>query len=200
MEYKKTFLSLLVKFKWVLVFALVVALVAGIFSWQRGDRYRVSVALVVSRMGTQQATDYKYDSYYALKASDEFSDTIAGWFKTPEMTVAIYKKAGLSYGNPSLGSLARRFDAAKIAPNIVEVRFGAKSEAEANALAQGVNNAIQEKAYLISAASWQGISFATMGSEPVVVKSDYLIWLNALAGLLVGLVVGLFGRAAKDFF
>ena len=134
-------------YKWVLVFAVLVALAAGVFAWQK-DKYNVSLSLTISRAGTQNSVDYKYDSYYALKASDEFGNAVEGWFKTPETAQAIYKQAGLDLGASTLASLSRRFQAVKISPTTVEVRFGAISANDAKNISshksvfEGENKAI----------------------------------------------------------
>ncbi len=188
------------EYKEVLIFALGVALVAGIFTWQKQNNYEASLSLTVSRYGTQSAQDYKYDNYYAIKATDEFGDTVAGWFKTPEMTQTIFKKADFQSDIQSLDSLKKKIKAAKISPNLVEVRFSAKNELAAKKLAEAIVNTISEKVSLLNASSWQGISFLVMGSEPVVVKNSQAVWWNALAGFLVGLVVGFFIKVSREYF
>jgi len=187
------------KYKWVLIFALAVALAAGLFTWQKQEKYDVSLSLNISRYGTQTAQDYKYDNYYAVLATDEFGDTVAGWFKTPEMTQSIYKKAQMPISG-SLDGLKRRFQAAKISPNLVEIRFSSPSEKEAKILAQAAINAASEKANALNASSWQGISFLVIGSEPVVVENNFVIWWNVLIGFFVGLVLGIFVWISQEYF
>ena len=188
------------KYRAVLIFALLVALATGLFTWQKGERHNVSLSVTVSRLGTQPASDYKYDNYYAVKASNEFGDTVAGWFKTPEMTVAVYKKAYLKLASSNLSGLARRFSASKISPNVVDVRFSVKTEEEGKNLAQAMAGALREKADSLNLISGQGIAFAVMAGEPVIVENTGVIWWNALAGLLAGLVLGFFILVAKDYF
>ena len=189
----------LIEYKWVLVFAAAVALSAGVFAW-RGDRYSASLALTISRAGTQNAADYKYDNYYALKASDEFGGVVAGWFKTPEMTQVVYKKANLTLGAPSLAGLSRRFQAAKISPGTVEVRFGTGSESEAKILGQAIMNAATEKANFLSYFSGQGVAFSVLGNEPVIINNSSDIWRNIFVGLIVGLIFGGFVKVGKEHF
>lgn len=190
----------LTKHKFIWVFALLVALAAGAFTWWRGDNFSVSLALTVSRSGTQEVFDYKYDNYYALKASDEFGATVAGWFKTPEIASAINKKAGIDFSNWSFSDLSGKFKAAKISPNLVEVRFGAVSESQALKITEAISQVISEKVNLINNSSSQGIAFLVMAGEPIIVKNTYNLWLNILAGFLVGLVFGFFISVAKDYF
>lgn len=187
------------KYKWVLVFALAVAMAAGIFVWL-GDKYSASLNLTVSRLGTQNAADYKYDSYYALKASDEFGSAVEGWFKTPSMTQAVYQKANLSLGPMGLNSLSRRFLAVKISPVTVEVRFSANSEADIKAISQAVASVAQAKADLLNSSSNQGVAFTIIGSEPVIVSNAANLWRNILAGFFIGLVFGFFMQVAKEYF
>jgi len=187
------------EYKWVLVFAVLVALAAGIFAWQK-DKYSVSLSLTISRAGTQNSSDYKYDSYYALKASDEFGSAVEGWFKTPEMAQAIYKQAGLNLGAPTLAGLSRRFQAAKISPTTVEVRFGAASVNDAKNISLAIANVAGAKADLLNTKSNQGVAFAVIGGEPVIVADSFNIWQNALLGLIIGLVFGFFVKISKDYF
>jgi len=188
------------EYKEILIFALGVALVAGVFTWQKQDKYETSLSLTVSRYGTQSAQDYKYDNYYAVKATDEFGNTVAGWFKTPEMTQSIFKKAEVQLDSQSLNSLKKRFQAAKISPNLVEVRFSTKDESSAKILAEAVINTLSEKVNLLNTSSLQGISFIVMGGEPVIVKNNLIVWWNLLAGFLVGLVVGFFIKISREYF
>lgn len=190
----------LAKHKLIWVFAILVALAAGFSVWQKGENFSVSLALTIVRQGTQESFDYKYDNYYALKATDEFGETVAGWFKTPEIASAINKKVGVDSSGWSLGRLSGRFKAAKISPNLVEVRYGVKSEPEAKRIAEAVSQVISEKISLINNSSNQGIAFLAIAGEPVVVRNTYNLWLNILAGFLVGLVFGFFVQAAKEYF
>ncbi len=198
MDFKKI-IFYLGKFKFILAFAVLVALAAGLFGWWGGTKYSVSLSLTINRYGNQPSQDYRYDNYYALKATEEFGDTVAGWFKTPEMTQAVYKKVGLNSWPQNLNTLSRRFSAAKISPNLVEVRFGAQSESEAKALADAVGQVVAEKTNLISDSSGQNISFSATAGEPVIIKNAGLIWWNVLAGFLLGLAVGIFGRVGRNY-
>jgi len=157
------------------------------------------LALTVSRQGTQEATDYKYDNYYAVKATDEFGDTVVGWFKTPEITSAINQKIGVDSSGWSLSALSGKFQAAKISPNLVEVRYSTKTDVEARQTAQAISQVITEKIDQLNSSSGQGISFLAIAGEPVIVKNTFSLWLNILAGFLVGLVFGFFIATAKEY-
>lgn len=196
----KKAINYLAGYKWVFVFALAVAVAAGVFAWWSASANSASLVLNISRLGTQNSTDYKYDNYYALRASDEFGSVVEGWFKTPEMTQAVYKEAGLDLNLHSLGSLSRFFKAGKISPAAVEVRFSVQSASEAKAISQAIIKISAQRALAIGAASNQGISFMIGGSEPVVVDNSSNLWRNLLAGFIMGLIIGFFVKAAREYF
>lgn len=187
------------EYKWVLVFAVIVGLAAGIFAWQ-GDKYSASLALTVSRSSAQSTADYKYDNYYALKASDEFGSAVEGWFKTPEMAQAIYQKANIALAGPSLAGLSRSFKAAKISPTTVEVRFGGASEEAINSVSQAVAAVAAEKAKALSDISGQSVGFLVTAGEPVIINNSGDIWRNALVALIMGLIFGAFVKIAGEYF
>ncbi|MDD2753594.1 MAG: hypothetical protein PHT44_03225 [Candidatus Portnoybacteria bacterium] len=188
------------EYKWILVFAALVALAAGIFTWQGGNKFSVSLSLTISRAGTQNAVDYKYDSYYALKASDEFGSAVAGWFKTPEMAQAIYKNAGLDPGSQNLAGLSRRFQAVKISPATVEVRFSAGSIDEAKTASYAIIGVAGDKANLLSSTSGRGVPFSVIGGEPVIIANSGDIWQNVAIGFFIGLIFGFFVKTGKEYF
>ncbi len=192
--------EILSRYKFIWIFAVFVAVGAGLFSWARGEKFVVSLAITVSRQGTQESVDYKYDNYYAIKASDEFGDTVAGWFKTPEIASAINERIGISPVGWSLSDLSGKFKTAKISPNLVEIRYGAKSEAQARQTAQAIDQVISGKINQLNDSSQQGISFLAIVGQPVIVKNTFAVWWNVLAGLLVGLVFGFFVQVAKEYF
>jgi len=81
----------------------------------------------------------------------------------------------------------------------VEVRLRAKTEPEAVALSRAISLAVEEKITLINSISGQGISFAAIAGDPIIVKNSLAIWLNILDGFLVGLAVAIFAKAGRSY-
>ncbi len=197
---KRNFLGFLKSYRNVFFFSFLVASVTGVFAWQRGEKYSISLTITLSRQETQNVTDYKYDSYYAILATDEFSETLSGWFKTPEMTEDIYYQASLPLKKNSLNNLARRFRAEKISPHVVEIRFGASSESEGLILAQAIKEVLEKRISLLNSASAQGLNFTILSSNPIIVKNIQTIFWQIVAGFFTGLTVGWFIKSAKEYF
>lgn len=185
--------------KFVLIFALLVALGAGLFSWRGLQGWRASMSFFINRMGTQQSADYKYDNYYALLAINDFSENFAGWFKNPEIVAAILKRAEVNFTPRRLADFGGVFKTSKTPTNMLEVQFSASSAEQARKIAQAANSIVQEKVGLLMATSWQGVAFTASAGAPIVIKNTFTIWLNVLAGFLAGLAVGFFVKIAKEY-
>lgn len=195
----KKILEFFRKNKFIFIFALLVALAAGLFSWRESQGWRASVSFFINRMGTQQASDYKYDNYYALQAVNDFSENFAGWFKNPEIVSTILKRAGVDFSPNRLADFGGVFKTSKTPTNLLEIQFSAQSAEQAKKIAQAMNNVAQEKLGLLMATSWQGVAFTASGGEPIIIKNTFTIWLNILAGFLIGLAIGFFVKIAKDY-
>ena len=200
MEYKKIE-QFLRGNKNVLIFAAAVGILTGFFYWWTGANFNVSLALTNVRVAVGQPLDYNYDSYYALKASDEFSSIISGWLKTPETVGMIFKKAGLDYLPSSFADFSGRFKTVKVSTNVLEIRFGADSKNEAEKISWAIGETIAQKNQALAEISKQGLNFSTLAGEPVILKNSFWnILEKALMGFFAGLIFGLFFESAKKYF
>lgn len=190
----------LLKNKRTLQFAFLIAILCGIWAAWRGQGYSASVSMLVSRVASVQPIDYNYDSYYALKATDEFGGTIIGWLKTPEVVESVYKKAGIDFAPSGFSGFSGNFKGIKVSPSTVEVRFDCSSRDDAKKIAKAIGETISEKNKQLADSSKQGINFVALTSEPVVIQNKLDVIVKFLAGLLVGFVFGLFFQRAKIFF
>ena len=181
-------------------FAVLVAFICGIWASWSGQNYSASVSVLVSRVASAQPIDYNYDSYYALKATDEFGGTVVGWLKTPEVVEAVYKRAQIEFNPSTFSGFSGSFKGIKVSPSTVEIRFECSSPDDAKKIAKALGETISEKNKQLADSSKQGINFVALASDPVVIKNRFDVYVKFSAGLLIGLVFGLFFQRAKEFF
>lgn len=199
MEYKKIE-KFLRENKNVLIFAAVAGILTGLFFRGANADFNVSLTLTNVRVAQGQSLDYDYDSYYALKASDEFSSVISGWLKTPEIVGNIFKKAGLDYSPSSFSDFSGQFKTIKVSSGVLEVRFGASSRAEAEKIGRAVGETIAQKNQTLAEISKQGLNFLTLAGEPVILENSFWnIFEKALMGFFAGLIFGLFFESARKY-
>ncbi len=166
-------------------------LVGALYGYYLTAPYQTLVSLDVARLGTQTATDYKYDGYYAIMAADEFSKNIQFWLKSPGLVTEIFRQAGLP-APANLNDLGGVFKTKKLAAQYLEVSFGTTNEQDAKKLAQGLKNVLEEKSGGIGSISQDSAAFFIQANEPIIFyvqKSN--VGTNLAIGFLLGLVFSL---------
>jgi len=182
---------------------LLVTILAGassfVFTLASPVIYDTSLSLFITPSASQDTQDYKYDGYYAIKASELFSDTVKQWLESPEVVVEIYKKAEIDLELTSLRKLRKIFSAYKMSPQYVEVRFKAKNKEEAQKVTNTIPLVLQGKTHELTGAA-KDVSFNIRGANPVIVENIPKPLLNSLIGLISGFVLGVFIVFFKEYF
>ncbi|RJO59187.1 hypothetical protein C4546_03450 [Candidatus Parcubacteria bacterium] len=184
--------------KYWLLFAFIILVpiaAALVFAATRPDKYTTSIAFTVNRINKQSTAEYQFDGYYALQASDLFSDTVVSWFLTPSVIVEMYDHAGLNPQVESLSSLTSRFKIKKYSSQNLVVKFSSDSPSSAEKLAQAVIDTVEAKSAQLNQSADRKALFEVIGSKPVTVKDSKQLPLVGFVGLVIGgfLAVLVFG-------
>lgn len=179
---------------------LLVLVLTLIFSSLKGTYFDNDMLLLISRNGTQDTPDYKYDGYYAVQASDIFADNISQWLASASIINEIYLRAKAENEMRSLKDFSKAFKADKLSSQYVRVRYRTKDAEMAKNLAHALADVLQEKADLLSSSSNEQIGFKVIYSDPLSVenKADFL--LNGILAVIGGLFLGMFTALGKNYF
>jgi capsular polysaccharide biosynthesis protein len=179
---------------------LVLLFLVTVFSGLKSIFYENDMLLLISRNGTQNTADYKYDGYYAVQASDVFADNISQWLSSASVASEIYTRAGVENKMISLKDFSKVFKADKLSSQYVRVRYETNDKETAVKLAHAITDVLQEKADLLSVSSTEQIGFKIIYSDPlsVEVKSDFV--LNGILAIIGGLFLGAFIVLGKNYF
>jgi len=172
----------------VLVIPIIVAI---FFANSRADTYTTSISFTVNRINKQPTTEYQFDGYYALQASDLFSDTVVSWFLTPSVIVEMYDKAGLDPKLISLSSLTSRFKIKKYSSQNIVVKFVSDSTDDAAKLATAVIATVESKSAELNQSADRKALFEVIGAKPVTVQDSKQVLLVGFVGLVIGLFLNL---------
>lgn len=177
------------RYKTLLILTLLIPpVLAAIFAINRPDTYTTSIAFTVNRINKQATTDYQFDGYYALQASDLFSETVVSWFLTPSVIVEIYDAAGVDPQVTSLNALTSRFKIKKFSSQNLVVKFTESSEDVSGKIGTAVVQTVEAKAAELNQTADRKALFEVVGGKPVTVHDSN----QALLVTAVGLVIGLF--------
>lgn len=173
----------------VVVFLTVLASVA--YFSLRPVAFDVSLALNITRNGTQQTEQYRYDDFYRLQADEKFAETIVQWLKDPRMATDIYAQAGLDTSKFSLGQLAKIFNPEKLSSQIVRVSFSAPDENIAHKIAEATSEVVAKNVEMLNKNQNEDTWFRVIDQKPVIVKNQGNGWTIFVFPLLAGIFMGL---------
>src|SRR3989304_5680738 len=78
----------------IIAIALIVGILSVLIAQFLPAKYDASVALNVIRVNREETSDYQYDGFYAIQASNLFAETIVSWLETPAVVKENYEQSG----------------------------------------------------------------------------------------------------------
>lgn len=178
--------------KWGVVIALLGALTGGLVAVFTPVKYESSLSFTVNQINKQATTAYQYDGYYAIQASDLFSETIVSWFQTPSFLLEVYNRANLDPQIDSIDSFTARFKMKKYSAQNLVLEFTAPDQDQAEKLSQAIITHVEERSGALNQNADLKALFEVKGSAPVIVKKEMTLAMGALYGLVAGIAAGIF--------
>jgi capsular polysaccharide biosynthesis protein len=194
-------MNIFVAYRWVIVSVTVVALIASLlFSVLTPKYFDASISFAINRINRQDTTEYQYDGYYAIQASDLFSQTVMSWFLTPSVLLEMYDKAGVDPKIASIEEISSRFKTKKFSPQNIVVRYKERDRQTADKIGQAIISVTQDKAAAANQTSDQKALFQVIGSKPVIVEKKPSLIMSGVIGLLAGFIISLVLAYFIDFW
>lgn len=193
-------MNIFVKYRiFIISITLIAIITAGVFTYLKPAEYDTSIAFSINRINKQETEDFQYDGYYAIQASDLFSQTVMSWMMTPSVLLEIYERAGIDPQITSTENFTSRFKARKYSPQNVVIRYRERDEKTAQKIADAIIAIVEEKASAAVQTSDQKAFFEVVGSLPVIVERKPLLWLNLIVGLIGGLLVSVIAAYTIEY-
>lgn len=172
---------------------MLVIVAAYLWSYLQPTNYTTSISFAVNRVNKEETADYQYDGYYALQASDLFSETVVSWLQTPSILVKIYERAGVvKASNTPIRSLTSRFKTKKFAAQNIVVSYSSSSSEEASKLATAMTEEIADRTAKANRTVQDKALFEVQAARSVIVKVEVNPILVGLVSLIVGIALAAF--------
>jgi len=154
-------------------------------------RTDVSLSFTIAEQARQETSNYSYDGYYALRASDLVADTMISWLSTPSVIKEIYADAKLEISDAqAVAEAGRAFRAKKFSSQNVVVTFSTTRESDARKLAAATADVLTRRAGALLLSPKEASLFIVTPSAPVVSASALPPRAAIVAGLLLGAFLG----------
>jgi len=191
----------ILKLNMAVVFYTIIILVVVVYAWsvRQSETYSASLLLNISRTETQSSADYRYDQFYRVQADEKFSETIGEWLKMPGIVAEIMEKAKISQEGKTIRALSRSFQADRMAPEIVEVRYSTTNHDDAKKISESLGIVIMEKVKSLNADAKDPNWFSVTPSNLVILKNIQDLRINLALAALVGFFFGVLFAFAKYY-
>lgn len=176
---------------WILSASFIAALVAYSLLRFWGPTYEVHFSYVVSLAEREPAADFRFDGYYALQATDLFSQTLAEWIQTPEIVIAAYTRAALPAPPTTAAGLRRMVTSAKRAPQLVVVTVQEKTPERALALTESLQVGVAQNITTYNDSGTPLIRFRAIHTEPWSSSREPATTLTVTVVFLAVLILGI---------
>lgn len=158
----------------------------------RPERVAVTSSFAVNRVTRESTPDYQYDGYYALQATELFSQTVVSWFNTAPVLQEMYRVAELDPEISSASQLPGRFAVKRYSPQNIVIRFTESTTNRAKLVAAAMREVMETRASQLNLGSDGQPLFEIVGTEPVLTPSQPNPWLWSGVALVLGLLLSMF--------
>ncbi|MBI5037093.1 MAG: hypothetical protein HZC01_00065 [Candidatus Kerfeldbacteria bacterium] len=180
----------LVKFRFLIIgMTLLGGVIALLFALTAAVQFDTSISFSINRTNTLETQQYQYDGYYAIQASDLFSQTVMSWFLTPSVLLEIYDSAEIDPNISSIEELTSRFKTRKYSPQNIVVRYQERDRPTADRIAQAITAVVEQRAAEANKTIEQEALFEVKGGTPVIVEKKPSAIINTIIGLVAGFVL-----------
>lgn len=166
-------------------------LAGGIFQVSRPVVLEASLTLNITRAGSQQTVDYKYDNFYRLQADERFADTVVRWLGSPRIVTDIYNDAKINTAGLSSRKLSKVFKSQRLSSQMIQVSYVASNSQTAEKLAESITSVLKKQTEELNVSQKEESWFLVLGSYPVVKESKLDTTLVMGVSLLLGLFFGM---------
>ena len=186
----------------ILGFGLVFGLLGAAFYYYYPKSYKAVGSFYVARVisETPPQGDFTYEGYYAQQAGTNYTETFIGLLESVDVRKLVLESMSVEVNEASLRRAARIVDARKTAPQIVTLTVKASDPESAKKVWQTFSNvAISTSAMNTESAGDPLIEVWQISWEPVVYETFNNLYVDILAGLAFGLLLGSFTAAFKEY-
>lgn len=179
-----------------LLVSLLAALIAYGICQRLGPTYEAHFSYLVSLSQRESASDFRFDGYYAISATDLFAGTLASWTQAPEVIVQAFAQAQLPLPGEDARALSKIVQAQKAAPQLVQVIVRSRQKVDAQKIAEALQRVMSKNVEQYHEQGIPAVQFRVVASVPwigvsrpattiVVVAAFMIVFLISLNSLLL---------------
>lgn len=184
----------------VFLLTVVLALIGGyVFCLARPVNFKSSLTLNVTRIGTQETDDYKYDDFYRLQADEKFSDTVVRWLGSPRVATNILNDAGITTSGMGARKISNFFKAQRLSSQTIQITYYAFSLPAAQKISNSVVKILDRQTEELNKFQREITWFKVLGSDPVIMENKLNLSYVMLLSLALGIFLGIWAVFIRHY-
>lgn len=161
--------------------------------------FKSSLTLNVTRKGSQETGDYKFDDFYRLQADERFADTVVRWLESPRIAADILAASGVDESRLTLRQLGRYFRAQRLSSQMIKVTYFANDAGLAKKLSKSILTVLNNNSDKLNEMQHEESWFIIVGENPIVKESKVGLFSTMLICLLAGIFIGSWAVFIKHY-
>jgi capsular polysaccharide biosynthesis protein len=183
------------------VATVIIFVLAGIlFQILRPLSYKAYLTLNVTRIGSQQTSDYRFDDFYRLQADEKFADTVVRWLSSERIATDILSDSKVNTAGLSAWRLSRFFKAQRLSSQVVQVSYATGNVSTAQDSAKSVLKILNRETEKLNQDQKEEYWFKLVAVDPVVKENKFSWSIVILATLALGVFIGMWVVLARHYF
>jgi hypothetical protein len=158
-----------------LLLAAAAALLAYAVVYRVGVVHEVYFSYLVAMSEREPSSEFRFDGYYALQATDLFATTLSSLLTAPETIQAAYEAAGLPLEERSARALGRTVSAQKMAAQVVQVVVRDADAQRAERLVHGLQRVAEQEVARYHQEGVPAVQFRVVATEPWMGESRWSV-------------------------
>lgn len=176
--------------KLIVAVAILCGILSFVFAKFYPTTYTVSTLLAIHRVNKETTSDFQYDNYYGIQATEFVGNTVVSYLQSPETILEIYKETKLDQETKNIFSETKKFRPKQLSSHLIKLRITSEDNEKAKKLVQAAVEVINGKVKKLETNVKNQNSFEISATESIISTNKYSPFFVGGLGLICGLFLG----------
>lgn len=178
--------------KIIAITALIAVTLGIIFENYRTPSWKTTVPLIIAPVAEKESTDFNYDHFYSLEATDTLTDSLEEWLKNPAIRQQVTEKTKIQFRSKDWRFWENNnWKISKKAPQLIEATFTTQAENGARLIEANLKTKVGEYLSFFnqSGKPYFNLTNSTSAVEFVAPTWSLVIIFSILWGVIIGVLI-----------
>lgn len=177
-----------------------IGLILGLVLYYLPAKYISSGSFYVGREIDRSDEFFSYEGYYAQQTAVTYTNSVISLAESLDIKKAVLDEMGIPYNNESVRTLGRALKIKKSGPQTINIVAKHSNRDTSETMFKSISKALIETSENLNREGDSSLFIRQVSTEPLVKETYKSFYIYSLAGILSGLIVGLFYLCLREYF